>query len=200
MIKISNNLVKLAEKASDKAKDKKKGRKVDYKGRALKGGIVGALTGALGGGGIGAIIGQHNAIQNNLATNKKNPFDLTFSDYGTDLLLGAGGGALLGGGVGALGHMLSGYANEDIITRQDEPNRRRRGWLSSIIPGLYYGGVGGLLGGALDHHAKSDVPWRGVTGALLGAAAGGGIGALGGAYVGPWMNADYYGQEEGTKE
>jgi hypothetical protein len=173
MIKIANNLVKLAEKVSDETKEKKKGRKVDYKGRALKGGLMGALAGGLGGAGVAAI--RNDEISN--------------------LLLGGGAGALLGGGIGALGHMLTGYGNEDIITRQDEPNRVRRGLLGSIVPGLYGAAVGGGLGLAGDLAAKENVSWRTGLGGLGGALLGGGIGALGGGVIDPWMNADYYGQE-----
>jgi hypothetical protein len=163
MIKIANNLEKLA-----KTKEEKK-REVDYGGRAAKGflygGIPGGLIGALAGGAVGADKGN----------------------IPLGALLGLGVGGVLGGSAGALGNVIAGYTNEDIITRSDEPNRLRRALLGGIGGGLYGTSLGIQAGTALGEPAG---------GAALGALGGTAAGALGAGVIWPWLNSDMFGQEE----
>jgi hypothetical protein len=147
MIKIANNLEKLA-----KTKEEKK-REVDYGGRAAKGFLYGGATGGLLGGVLGGAVGSQG---------NNTPFGA---------LLGLGLGGVLGGSAGALANVIAGYTNEDIITRSDEPNRLRRALLGGLGGGLYGTSLGIQAGTALGE------PLGGAALGALGGTAAGALGA-----------------------
>lgn len=187
-------------------------REVDYAGRARRGGLMfgipGAILGGLAGAGAGYGLSNHGTLRD--GTGYKGPQDANYNDLvepiydGADsgktialkMLLGGGigalGGGLLYGGAGALGNMLQGFKNEDIITRRSEPNRLRRAAIGAI-PGAL---AGGLAGGAIGSASRftGDIDSSALLGTGLGVLGGAGLGALGGGVIEPYLNKDMYNQ------
>lgn len=223
--KIAETEVERAERALAEAKRKDRKnkekdeipndeRRVDYSGRARRGGIAGALLGAIPGALVGAGLGSdmidRGDWKDTVYSEPGSPFrviepggripgtgDSTAMQI-AKILAGVGvggiGGALLGGGAGALGNMGIGFISDDIIKRDPQPNRLRRGVLGGLLGGSY-GALAGGLSGAASNFTGEGSDFSGLVGGGLGLLGGGALGALSGAYLGPWLSKDLYSQK-----